>query len=165
MDTKKTLVVYFSHSGNTRAVARTVAALTGGNEFRIETVKSYPEGYTETTEVAKEELRLKARPELKGLQPRMEDYNLIIVAYPNWWGTMPMAVFTFLESYDLAGKTILPLCTHEGSRLGHSEADLRQMCPQSQVLKGLAVQGNRVAEAEADLKAWLRESQIVEEEI
>jgi flavodoxin len=81
---------------------------TGGDLFHIETVTAYPKDYTETTEVAKDELRSKARPKLTGRVENMGAYDFIFPGYPNWWGTSPMAVFTFLESYDLSGKTIVP---------------------------------------------------------
>ena len=148
--------------GNTEVVAKIIGELTGCDEFRIETEKSYPEDYTETTLVAQDELRKKTRPPLTAQVTGMEGYDVIILCYPNWWGTMPMAVFTFLESYDFAGKTILPLGTHEGSGLGRSESDIRQVCPQAKVLKGLAVKGSGVKGAGAALKVWLKDSQIIE---
>jgi flavodoxin len=80
--------------------------------------------------------------------------------YPNWWGTMPMAVWIFLEAHDFAGKTILPFCTHEGSGLGQSERDIRSLCPGARVLRGLAIRGGSVRKAEQTIAAWLQENRV-----
>jgi flavodoxin len=85
----------------------------------------------------------------------MDQYDTIILGYPNWWGTFPMAVFTFLEEYDFSGKTILPFCTHEGSGLGGSERDIRKLCPEAKVLPGLAIRGGSVKNAAETIKSWL----------
>ena len=85
----------------------------------------------------------------------MEDYDTIVLGYPNWWGTMPMAVFTFLESHDFFGKTILPFCTHEGSGMGHSESDIKAVCPGAKIEKGLAITGSKVNKSEKTIEGWL----------
>lgn len=170
MNETRSLVAYYSRAGNnyvngdivdlpvgnTEVAATMIQKLTGSEVFRIDTVKPYPEGYHETTEVAKEELRGNARPEISGHVDNMADYEVIYLGYPNWWGTMPMAVFTFLEAYDLAGKTIIPFCTHEGSGMGRSERDIEEICTGAVVLKGLPIRGGRVQEAEKDIADWLR---------
>ena len=92
----------------------------------------------------------------------MGDYAVVFLGYPNWWGTMPMAVWTFLESYDFSGKTILPFCTHEGSGLGHSERDIQKLCPGAKVVKGLAIKGSQVQRAGKDIEAWLRRTHLLE---
>ena len=122
---------------------------------QIKTVKSYPEDYTETTNVAQEELRKNSRPELTEIVDNMDSYDVIYIGYPNWYGTMPMAVFTFLESYDFSGKTIIPYCTHEGSGLGQSVRDIKKLCPNSRVLDGLAIKGGSVNRNQNDVSAWL----------
>ena len=86
----------------------------------------------------------------------MDQYDTIILGYPNWWNTFPMAVFTFLETYDFTGKTILPFCTHEGSGLGISVGDIKRCCPTATVGKGLAIQGGNVKNATGMLKSWLQ---------
>jgi flavodoxin len=167
----KCLIAYFSRPGNnyvggsivdlpvgnTEVIATMIRELTGGDLFRIEAVNAYPADYAETTEVAREELRTKARPKLTGHVETMASYDVIFPGYPNWWGTMPMPVFTFLEEYDFSGKTIAPFCTHEGSSLGHSVADIRKACPESAVLEGLAVRGGDVKDAQGMVAGWLRE--------
>ena len=141
--------------GNTEVAAKMILEMAGGDLFRIEAVNVYPKDYTETTEVAQQELRANARPELFGHLEDIDSYDVIILGYPNWWGTMPMPVFTFLEEYDFSGKTIVPFCTHEGSGLGHSEKDIAKICPQATLLKGLAIHGTRVKDAKKDIANWL----------
>jgi len=166
---KKCLIAYFSRKGqnyvsgrildlkvgNTEVVANMIQKKTGGDMFHIETVTAYPKDYTETTEVAKNELRAKARPKLTGRVENMGAYDVIFLGYPNWWGTPPMAVFTFLESYDLSGKTIVPFCTHEGSGMGHSEKDIAKACPKASVLNGIAIQGSSASSADAKVSSWI----------
>ncbi|NLA49007.1 MAG: flavodoxin [Bacteroidales bacterium] len=165
----KVLIAYYSRKGqnyvgsrianlqigNTEVAAKMAQEITGGDLFEIQTVKSYPIDYTETTEVAMAEKRANARPELSSHVNNMDQYDTIILGFPNWWGTFPMAVFTFLEEYDFTGKTILPFCTHEGSGLGGSERDIRKLCPAAKVLPGLAVRGGSVQGARDTIKSWL----------
>lgn len=129
--------------------------ITGGDMFQIETAKPYPDDYTETTMISNKELKENARPELTGNMPDLSAYGVIYLGYPNWWGTMPMAVFTFLEQNDLADKTIVPYCTHEGSGMGNSERDIRRLCPHSKVMPGLALRGSEVQKADKDVANWL----------
>lgn len=168
----RSLITYFSHRGNnyvggnienlpvgnTEVAAKMIQKLTGADIFRIATVKEYPTDYNETTEVARQELRQNARPELSSDMDNLDGYDVIFLGYPNWWGTMPMAVCTFLERHDLSGKTILPFCTHEGSGMGHSETDIRKLCPRATVLNGLSIRGGGVRDAEKAISAWLRDS-------
>ena len=148
-------------TGNTEVVAGMIRDLAGGGLFKIDPVQAYPDDYAETTEVAKKELRQNARPALKENPANIEDCDTVILGYPNWWGTMPMAVHTFLESCDFSGKTILPFCTHEGSGMGHSEGDIARLCPGAAVLPGLSIVGGNVRRAEGDIARWLRRNGIV----
>ncbi len=165
----KTLIAYFSREGgnyvggkivnlpvgNTEVVAKMIEKLTGGELFKIDPVKIYSQDYTTCTNEAQAELRAGARPELRSYPDSLDAYDTIILCYPNWWGTMPMPVWTFLEKYDFSGKTILPLCTHEGSGMGQSESDIKRLCPGAKVEKGLAIRGGGVNSAENDIVAWL----------
>jgi len=171
VNNSKCLIAYFSRSGNnyvngtivnlpvgnTEVVAKMIQEMTQGDLFHIEAVHVYPEDYTETTEVAQQELRTNARPKLTTHLESMASYDVIFLGHPNWWGTMPMPVFTFLEEYDLSGKTIASFCTHEGSGLGRSVSDIRKMCPQSTVLEGLAIRGGDVKNAQNEVSGWLRD--------
>lgn len=144
--------------GNTEVAASMIGAVTGGDLLLIDTVKPYPVDYRETTEVARGELREHARPELSGLPVSIDGYDVVFLGFPNWWGTPPMAVFTFLDSYDFGGKTIATFCTHEGSGMGHSERDIRAACPGATVLTGLAIRGGAVHGAEDDIRRWVTQT-------
>ena len=127
----------------------------GGDLFHLEPAKDTG-GYSECTEVAKHEHRMNVRPTLKKMPESISEYNFIFLGFPIWWGTMPMPVWTFLESYDFSGKYIYPFCTHEGSLMGHSETDLKRLCPRSEILRALPIRGNDVDNAEAYVASWLR---------
>lgn len=155
---EKNLVVYFSHSGNTQKIAELIHEKVGGDIFRIETANPYPQDYNACVEAARSEQENKARPALANRVENMDAYDTVFIGYPNWWGTMPMALFTFLEEYDLSGKRVIPFCTHEGSGLGRSVGDIAKLCPNSTILEGLAVRGSE-AEAGNGAKTadkWLR---------
>jgi flavodoxin len=141
--------------GNTEVVANMIQKITGGDMFFIEGVKAYPADYHETTDVAKAEFRENARPELTNIVTDIDSYDVIFLGYPNWWGTMPMPVFTFLEAYDFSGKTIIPFCTHEGSRMGHSESDIRKLCPEAKIETGLPIKGSNVQGVEKEISKWI----------
>ncbi len=169
LSSKKCLIAYFSRKGqnyvsgrlvdlkvgNTEVVANMIQKIAGGVLFHIESVTAYPNDYKEATEVAKNELRAKARPKLTGQVENMGAYDVIFLGYPNWWGTMPMPVFSFLESYDFSGKTIVPFCTHEGSGMAHSEKDIAKACPKATVLKGIAIHGTNAGSANSDVSKWI----------
>lgn len=142
--------------GNTEVVARMIHDAIGGESFKIEAAKPYPADYYETTEVAKEEQRTDARPELTAHVENMDAYDVIFLGYPIWWSTMPMPVYTFLEAYDFSEKTIAPFCTHEGSGLGRSVGDIKTLCPHSTVLDGLAVRGGAAKDAQNEVSGWLQ---------
>lgn len=169
MENKKTLVAFFSRAGenyavghiekgNTHIVAEMIAAETGGDLFHIEPVTPYPDDYTKCTEVAKQELNAKARPAIKG-DVKAEDYDIIFIGYPNWWGDMPMPVYTFIEKHGWQGKTVILFCTHEGSGLSGTENKLKAACQGATVLNGLAVRGataqNKREQARQSVKNWL----------
>lgn len=164
------LIVYYSRKGenywggsikklvkgNTEIVAETIAEAVGGDLFEVDTVKPYSEDYHTCTEEAKRELNANARPELKKYMDSLDGYDTIFVGYPNWWGTMPMAMFTFLEKYDLGGKKIVPFCTNEGSGMGRSETDLKKICTGASVEKGLAVRGSAVEKSGKKVSEWAK---------
>lgn len=142
--------------GNTEVLAEAIHNAVGGDLFEIDTVKPYASDYTTCTKEAQEELRLNARPELKTCPASLDAYDTIFLGYPNWWGTCPMAVFSFLERYDLTGKRIIPFCTNEGSGLGRSESDLARVCKGATMGKGLAVLGSKAAVSAKLAADWAR---------
>ena len=168
--TNKTLVVYYSRTGenyavgnvaegNTAIVAKMVAAKTGADLFEIKTMKPYSADYTTCTEEAKEELRKDARPEIVGDVENFDEYDTSSVGYPIGWGVPPLCVFPFFEKHDWAGKTVKPFATHEGSGLGGSVRAIRKALPGATVADGLAIQGqtaqNDRPAADAAVDRWL----------
>mgnify|MGYP000031504523 CR=1 FL=1 len=175
MDTKqKSLVAFFSRAdenyavgyvekGNTQIVAEMIAAETGADLFHIETTKPYPKDYNECIELAKQEKRSKTRPEIIG-DAHVEDYKVIYLGYPNWWGEMPMAVYTFIEKHNWQGKIIIPFCTHEGSGLSDTEKHIQSACTGAIVLNGMAIRGYTIQnEQETTRKAiqsWIQKLKL-----
>ena len=141
-------------TGNTEIAANFIRELTGAEIFRLEPVKAYSADYTECTKEAQAELRANARPAVNAL-PDISGYDTVYLGYPNWWGTCPMCVFTFIESQNWAGKTVKPFCTHEGSGMGHSESDLKKACAGADVKKGLAIHGADVLKAKTAIQNWI----------
>ena len=171
----KTLIAFFSRAdenyfggamryvktGNTEIVVNGMKDMITADSFKIEMKDPYSPVYMTCIEEAKKDLKENARPELTSYPDSIDDYDIVVLAYPNYWGTMPMAVFTFLERYDFSGKTILPLCTNEGSGMGHSENDIKKSAPGATVKKGLAVTGSDAANAGGAVKEWLSENGLM----
>jgi flavodoxin len=162
------LTVYFSRKGenyfggsirsiqkgNTERVAEYIHKAVGGDLFELETVREYAKDYRECTEEAMTEKKSNARPALKKLPESIDQYDVIFIGYPNWWGTAPMAIFTFLDSFDFSGRKIVPFCTNEGSGMGSSEQDIRRECSGAEVAKGLSIRGSQAESSEAKAAAW-----------
>ena len=145
--------------GNTEKAAQMLAGLTGGELFKIEQARPYSENYQACIAEAKTDLQKKARPEVLHLPENLDAYDEIYLGYPNYWGTMPMAVYTFLEAYDFTGKTIHPFCTHEGSGLAGTVRDIQRVARGALVTRGLAIHGSQVDSAKSALEKWVREDQ------
>lgn len=164
-----TLIAYFSRAdenyfggamryvkvGNTEIVCNIMKELIDTDMFRIEMETPYSPVYMTCIDEAKADLRAKARPALVSLPASIDEYDTIILAYPNYWGTMPMAVFTFLDAFDFTGKMILPLCTNEGSGMGDSERDIKRTCPGATVKAGLSITGSSAANCKGSVQRWL----------
>lgn len=142
--------------GNTEVAAGVIQELTGAELYKIEPVKPYSKNYNDCIAQAMADQRRGARPELKNYPEGVESYDIIYLGFPNYWGTMPMAVFTFLEHFDFSGKTIRPFCTHEGSGMGSSIADIRQICPGATVKTGLEIRGGSAHSEKKNIEKWLR---------
>lgn len=168
-----TLIAYFSRTdenyvggsirelkvGNTARVAEMIQKLTGADMFWMEMAKPYARTYNECINEAQKDQKADARPELTSYPESIDGYETIYLGYPNYWGTMPMAVFTFLEHFDFSGKTIRPFCTHEGSGLGSSVQNIRKTCPDANVESGLAVHGSRIDASKGDVEDWIKSVQ------
>lgn len=176
----KVLVVYFSHgenaglsgnvdanasasvqpisgeiTGNTGLIARDIQKVTGGTLYSIKVEKPYPADYNTTVNQGKEEQAEKARPALANHVENLADYDVIFLGYPNWWGDMPMAVYSFLDEYDLSGKTVIPFSTSGGSGLSDTVNAIKEAEPNAKVLDGFTVGAESASKAEPQVAAWL----------
>lgn len=159
---EKSLVVFFSWSGNTRKVAEIIAKETGGALLELQTVKPYPTGYSEVGAVAKKEWQENARPRLSTtVPPDFASYKVIFIGYPVWNHTMPMPVYTFLENHDFSGKIIVPFSTHMGDGLADGPEQIARLCAGAKVLPGLAISGNDVAHCQTEIRKWLQANHLI----
>ena len=151
---KKPLIIYFSWGGNTRSVAERVRSLTGGDVYEIVTANAYPKDYNAATNLARVEQREKLRPALKMPKiPNLSEYDTVIIASPNWWGALPMAVMSMLDANDFSGKKISQIVTHGGGGAQRCESDLRSAEPKAAFTKSFITSGGSTS----GLEAWLAE--------
>ena len=166
----KILVAFFSRTGdnyevgkiskgNTHIVADMIAEKTGADMFEIKTVKTYPADYRACTEEAKVEIETNARPEIAEKLAGLENYDTIFLGYPIWWNDFPMVIYTFLESYDFNGKTIIPFCTAGQDYMTGKEGQIPEIAKGAKVLEGIGIRGKRAQETPEEVKkevyAWL----------
>ena len=165
----KSLVLYFSRAdenyfsgtykytekGNTEIVAEKLAAITNADIFKCDPVKAYSKEYDKCIEEAKKDLEENARPEIKPFDKNMADYDTVFVCYPIYFGTMPMHMFTLLEGLDFTGKTVKPLCTHEGGGFGGSQRAVKKACKGATMAEGLAIVGGKANECDKLLRDWI----------
>ncbi len=154
----KTLVAYFSYSGNTKSIAEKIAEKTGADIFVIDTTYDYPEEYNAVIEQAQQEQRENARPKLSAAVENMADFDTVFIGYPNWWGDMPMAVYSFLDEYDLSKKTVIPFCTHGGSGLSDTVSSIKNEEPNADVKDGLAIRDNALNSSDSAIDSWLSDN-------
>ena len=165
------IVIYFSRSGenyfggelkniekgNTEVIAEYIQEFTGADLFKVETVIDYPEDYMKCIDVAKKEQMVAARPKIKETLESIADYDTVYIGFPNWWGTLPMAMFTQLEELDFEGKIVKPFVTHEGSGFGSSQKDLAKLCKGAEIKRGLSIPGANVYDEKDTVKVWVGE--------
>lgn len=166
----KILVVYYSRTGenyevgniakgNTHIVADMIAEKTGADMFEIKTVNAYPADYRACTDVAKQELQDNARPAYVGSVANFDAYDTIFLGYPIWWSDLPMVVYTFLESNNFSGKTIIPFCTSAGSYMTGKESAIPEHAKGATMREGLGLKGKRCQDSpdsvRADVNQWL----------
>ena len=155
VETGGTLIAYFSWSGNTEKMAQMIQVETNGNLFKIEPATPYTDDYNELLDIAQQEQADNARPEQATRVENWDSYEVVFVGYPNWWGDAPMLIYSFLESYDWEGKTLIPFCTSGGSAFGRSLNNLPDSASGATILEGLHVSGSRVDEAGEDIATWV----------
>lgn len=151
----KVLVLYYSWSGNTKTIANFIHNAVGGNIIELEPKKAYTTNMNELSSIALKEKNENSRPELKTKIDNIDDYDTIFLGYPNWWSDMPMLMYTFLDEYDLSGKTIAPFVTHGESGLSGTPSKIQKEEPNATVTEGLAVQHDNIDNSEANVKQWL----------
>ncbi|MBE5827437.1 MAG: flavodoxin [Butyrivibrio sp.] len=171
----KTLIAFFSRAdenyfggamryvkvGNTEIVVNLMKELIEADTFKIEMKDPYSPVYMTCIDEAKKDKQNNARPELTNYLESIDDYDIIVLGYPNYWGTFPMAVATFLEKYDFTGKTILPLCTNEGSGMGSSESDVKKYAKGAEVKRGLPITGSQAPSSKAAVEQWFKANGIM----
>lgn len=153
----KSLVVYFSWSGNTEKVAKSIQSQTGSDIFKIVPKTPYSTDYNTVVDDAKVEQQNNARPEIKDSIANITDYDTVYVGFPNWWGDMPMILYTFFDTYDLSGKTVALFCTSGGSGLSNSVNEVKELEPNATVTKGLHIGSSASANPDSAVKSWLDE--------
>lgn len=154
------LIAYFSWGGNTQGIAEEIQAQTGADLFEIQLVEPYSTDYNTVLEQAQQDQNAQARPELSTHVEDMEQYDTILLGYPNWWASIPMPVASFLEEYDFTGKTIVPFCSHGGGRFGQSLTAITKLVPEAVLGEGLAISYSGGSGMPDDVAAWLEENQI-----
>ena len=151
----KSLVVYFSWSGNVRAVAEEIQNQTGAKVFEITPKTQYTNDYNALLDIARTEQRNKARPAFVGSIENFDEYSVVYLGFPNWWADMPMIVYTFLDEYDLSGKTIAPFCTSGGSGFSNTIEAIKSAELDATVLDGLHVSDRGVSSSDSAVSNWL----------
>lgn len=151
----KILIAYFSWSGNTKQLAEMIQSETSGDLFAISPVVPYTDNYDDLLDIAQQEQRDNARPEAAETVSDMDSYDIVFIGYPNWWSDAPMLVLSFLESYDLSGKTVIPFCTHGSSGFGHSVDSVKNSAQGANFLDGFEVRGANVGKAQSDVSSWI----------
>lgn len=153
---KKILIAYFSWSGNTRAVAEEIHHRIGGDIYEIVPETPYSQNYSATVDKAKQEQQNNARPAIKNRLTDISQYDIVFIGYPNWWGSLPMPVATFMDGCSWQGKTVAPFFTHGGGGVQNCERDLHKLAPGAAFTDYLCVSGNRARSAQNEVSNWLQ---------
>lgn len=144
--------------GNTQYMAQVIQNTIGGDLFEIKTVQNYPRDHEPLVEQAADEQDENLRPDLSTKVENINDYDVIFIGYPNWWSDMPMPLYTFLEEYDLSGKTIVPFSTHGGSGFSGTINEIEDLQPNAKVITdALTISRNNIADAASEITEWVNE--------
>lgn len=151
------LIVYFSWSGNTESVANEIQAQTGADIFEIIPAEPYTDDYDTLLDIAQEEQASDARPAIAETVENFEQYDTVYFGFPNWWGDMPMILYTFFDSYDFSGKTVAPFCTSGGSGLSDTVNAIKELEPNAAVTEGLHIGSSASSNPDDAVSEWLSE--------
>ena len=146
------LIVYFSQTGTTKSIANKIKKLTGGDLLRIREKNKYPNDYDKTVERADKEVKQNARPAITTVATNMKSYDVVYIGFPIWWHTTPKVIDTFLEKYNLQGKTIIPFCTSGGSEIDEAMPVINDLCKGSTILEGYTADDGSTSE----VRNWLK---------
>ena len=149
------LAAYFSWSGNTEQMAQMIAEETGADLFEIAPAAPYTDDYDELLDIAQQEQAEDARPELAAQVENWDSYDTVFVGYPNWWSDAPMTVYTFLESYDWTGKTLIPFNTSASGGFGRSLSRIEESAAGAEILEGLDLTESELPDAQNRITEWL----------
>lgn len=155
---EKTIIVFFSWGGTTRGIAKTIQQKVGCDIFEIQLENPYSTSYNTVLKQAQADQKKQARPAIKNKIASFEKYDTILLGYPNWWASIPMPIASFLESYDITGKTIIPFCSHGGGRLGQSVSAIAKIATKSSVKNPLSIHYSGGSSLSSDLDAWLKKN-------
>ncbi len=156
----RVLIAYFSWGGNTRGIAEEIADQTGADLFEIKMVNPYSTDYNTVLDQAQADQNAQARPELASHVENMEQYDTVLLGYPNWWASIPMPVATFLEEYDFSDKTIIPFCSHGGGRFGQSLTAISKLAPDAVMGDALSIHYSGGSSLTEDIERWLDKNNI-----
>ncbi|MGN0542054.1 MAG: flavodoxin, partial [Acutalibacteraceae bacterium] len=156
----KILIAYFSWGGNTKGVAEEIQRQTGADLFEITMMHPYSSDYNTVLDEAQRDQNAQARPELATHVENMEQYDTIMLGYPNWWASIPMPIASFLEEYDFSGKTIIPFCSHGGGRFGQSLTAIAKLAPDAKMGEALSIHYSGGSELSSDVTEWLEKNNI-----
>lgn len=149
------LIVYFSWSGNTEALANEIQEQTSADIFKITPQEPYTDDYDTLLDIAQEEQTNDERPAIAETIENFDEYDTVFVGYPNWWGDMPMILYSFFDSYDLSGKTIIPFVTSGGSGFSSTIESIESLEPDATVLEGLSIRDDDAENAAEEVEEWL----------
>ena len=150
-----TVVIDGETLGNTQYMAYVIQETVGADIFRIEPETPYPTDHDKLVDLAKEEQNDNARPKIKDMIENFDTYENIFVGYPNWWGDMPMILYSFFDEYDFSGKTIIPFNTHGGSGFSGTISTIKELEPNAEVLDGKSISRNDIQDAEQEIVDWV----------
>ncbi|MCD8214309.1 MAG: NAD(P)H-dependent oxidoreductase [Clostridiales bacterium] len=151
----ESLVVYFSWSGNTETIANEIAVQTGADIFELVPVTPYSDDYDTVLDEAKAEQNENTRPEINGSIENFDSYDVIYLGFPNWWGDMPMILYSFLDNYDLSGKTVAPFVSSGGSGFSNTLSTIAENEPEAEITEGLSLSDSESKEPSDAVTEWL----------